>query len=359
MKITKIGEFKTIISNPDSRHNYFAWPTAVRLKNGKIAVAASGFRLRHVCPFGKTVISFSEDDGETYTAPAPVIDTVLDDRDGGIATFGESGVIVTSFNNTAEMQSRHDPDPYMAAYIDTITKEDEDKFLGSTFRISYDNGVTFGKLYKSPITSPHGPSEMADGSLLWIGRVFEGCGHGTEGIGIKAYKIDPADGSMEYLGEIENIDDGYETPLSCEPHQIILKDGTIICHIRVQRSGEHKLFTVYQSESKDGGRSWSKPHPVIGETDGAPPHLLEHSSGALICTYTCRKAPYETRAAISFDGGNSWDVNHVLDVNGVSWDVGYPSTVELKNGDLITVIYAHKSENEPAVIMQQKWRLEK
>ena len=104
MKIIKIGEEKVIMSNPESKHNYFGWPSAVRLQNGKIAVVASGFRLRHVCPFGKTVISYSDDDGETYTMPAPVIDTVLDDRDGGIVPFGERNVIVTSFNNAIEFQ---------------------------------------------------------------------------------------------------------------------------------------------------------------------------------------------------------------------------------------------------------------
>ena len=102
MKIVRMGEPQTVMSNPESRHNYFGWPSIARLQNGKIAVVASGFRLRHICPFGKTVISYSEDDGETYTAPAPVIDTVLDDRDGGIVPFGEKGVIVTSFNNSVE-----------------------------------------------------------------------------------------------------------------------------------------------------------------------------------------------------------------------------------------------------------------
>ena len=78
------------MSNPFSKHNYFGWPTAARLQNGTIAVVASGLRLRHICPFGKTVISYSNDEGQTYTLPAPVIDTVLDDRDGGIMPFGKS-----------------------------------------------------------------------------------------------------------------------------------------------------------------------------------------------------------------------------------------------------------------------------
>ena len=131
MKVVTIGDVKTIMSNPDSKHSYFGWPTATRLQNGKIAVVASGFRLRHVCPFGKTVISYSEDDGETYTYPAPVIDTPLDDRDGGIVAFGENNVIVTSFNNTRNMQRQHASDAeakrknYIYSYLDTITDEEE------------------------------------------------------------------------------------------------------------------------------------------------------------------------------------------------------------------------------------------
>ena len=105
MKITLLGDPQIIMHNPNSPHNYFAWPTAAKLQNGKIAVVASGFRLRHVCPFGKTVISYSDDDGKTYSPPIPVIDTVLDDRDGGILPFGKSNVIVTSFNNTVAFQN--------------------------------------------------------------------------------------------------------------------------------------------------------------------------------------------------------------------------------------------------------------
>ena len=93
MKIELIGDKKIIMSAPETQNNYFAWPSAKRLQDGRIAVGASGFRLRHICPFGKAVMMTSEDDGETYSLPSPVIDTCLDDRDCGNATFGESGEI--------------------------------------------------------------------------------------------------------------------------------------------------------------------------------------------------------------------------------------------------------------------------
>lgn len=360
MKILLEGSPEIIMSNPESKHNYFAWPTVARLQNGKLAVVASGFRLQHICPFGKTVISYSEDEGKTYTLPAPVIDTVLDDRDGGIATFGEKGVIVTSFNNVLDFQRRKaGEDAYRLSYLDTVTPEEEAEALGSWFRISRDGGVTFDKKQKSPVTSPHGPVELPDGTMLWVGRTFHSQKLPKEGKEcVEAHRIYP-DGSMEYLGEIENVEMDGEYPLSCEPHAIVLEDGRILVHIRMQTKGtKNNIFTIFQSESLDGGRTWTKPIRLLDRRGGSPPHLLRHSSGVLICTYARRVAPFGVKAMLSKDGGATWEIDHDLYVNEVSSDLGYPSTVELKDGSLLTVFYAHPAPGEPAVIMQQKWRLE-
>ena len=61
----------------------------------------------------------------------------------------------------------------------------------------------------------------------------------------------------------------------------------------------------------------------------------------------------------SLDGGETWDIDHDLYVNGVSADMGYPSTVELSDKSLATIFYATPESGAPAVIMQQKWRFEK
>ena len=125
MKVVTIGQPEIIMSNPCSKHNYFAWPSVARLQNGRIAVVASGFRLRHVCPFGKAVISYSDDGGQSYTLPAPVIDTMLDDRDAGILPFGESSVLVSSFNNAVEFQRSiqfENDNGYTYAYLNSISR---------------------------------------------------------------------------------------------------------------------------------------------------------------------------------------------------------------------------------------------
>ena len=357
MKIITIGEPQIVMSNPMSKHKYFGWPSIAKLQNGKIAVVASGFRRRHVCPFGKAVISYSEDEGKTYTFPAPVIDTVLDDRDAGVVPFGESGVIVTSFNNTVSFQ-RRSRSPYDNAYLDTITPEEEAEALGSTFRMSNDCGVTFGPLFKSPVTSPHGPLELQDGTILWIGRTFSADNKHRPGYdGILAYRILP-DGSMEYVGRIPNIMIGDVEPLPCEPHSIQLPSGKILTHIRVQTSGADPIFTTYQSESDDGGKTWTTPVALLDRTGGAPAHLIRHSSGMLISAYGYRNAPYGIRAMFSTDDGKTWDTGYDIYVNGISNDLGYPATIELSDGSLLTVFYAKTSEESPAIIMQQRWTFE-
>ncbi|MBQ8908380.1 MAG: exo-alpha-sialidase [Clostridia bacterium] len=368
MKISLINGPKTVMSNPTSKHNYFAWPTVARLKNGRLAVVASGFRIQHVCPFGKTVLSFSEDEGESYTLPAPVIDTPLDDRDGGILPFGKSGVIVTSFNNKLDFQRRvaeHSGyKDYRLAYLDAVDREEEARYLGASFRVSFDNGVTFGALYKSPVTSPHGPVQRQNGDIVWVGRTFSPKDAMMAEDCICAYLLHPENGEMEYIGRIDDVVIEGEKQLSCEPYAFEREDGVLLCHIRVQSPrGCKERFTTYQAISEDGGRTWSKPEPLLSVFGGAPSHIMRHSSGVLVAVYGFRGAPYGAKpfgikAMFSRDNGKTWDTEYDIYKNEGTEDIGYPSTVELSDGSLLTVFYAKEQEGCPAVIMQQKWRIE-
>ena len=69
-------------------------------------------------------------------------------------------------------------------------------------------------------------------------------------------------------------------------------------------------------------------------------------------------APVGIRVMFSRDGGESWSASEELYTNDFSLDLGYPSTVELKDGSLLTVFYAHLAPDEPAVILQRKWRID-
>lgn len=348
-------ETKIICNNPDSSlHNYFAWPSVARLQDGRLAMVASGFRLAHLCPFGKSVMCTSSDEGNTWSRPTVIIDTPLDDRDSGILPFGEKSVMVTSFNNTVAAQRgwNSGKNAYIDAYLDRIDAERaEARYLGSTFVLSHDGGTTFGEVKRIPVTSPHGPCLLPSGEILYVGRTFSPFDTEQPEDCIAAYLVHP-DGSYEKRGKIQNIAPGL---LSCEPHAIALPSGKIIVHIRVQGGG---VFTTYQSESTDGGFTFSRPTALLEPTGGAPAHLLRMQGGTLVSVYGYRNPPYGIKVMFSTDDGASWDVGHDLYINHISPDLGYPASVLLENGDILTVYYAHPTPASPAVIMQTVWRIE-
>jgi len=380
-KMIKVLAHRTVMKSPnDSIFAYFGWPSIGRLRDGRLAAVCSGFRYAHVCPFGKAVIAYSSDEGKTWTNPAPVIDTPLDDRDAGIMAFGENDVILTSFNNTVAEQlgwlrqknrveksliDLCDKDAaaksLVEAYLNTITPEQEQKYNGSTYKLSHDGGVTWeDEVRRVPLSAPHGPVLMRDGRLLYVGKLFDpndsrypqhGCEVGAmvsrDGITWTEPVFIPAPEGM--------MEDHY---LFCEPHAIELPSGKILVHIRTQKQhahGNEKIFAIYQSESLDGGKTFSV--PVCVNPCGSPPHLMLHSSGALICSYGYRSVPYGQRVMISYDEGKTWQRDLILRDDGPNHDLGYPATVELKNGNLLTVYYQRPTIDAPSCIYATEWKL--
>lgn len=340
MKIEALS-VRSIITNRDGVHNFIGWPSVARLRNGYLAATASGFRINHLCPFGKVVMSVSPDEGKTWSIPAIVIDTPLDDRDSGIVPFGESSVMVTSFNNGLRAYDamngctqEKEAGAYFEAYYAMMEKkQDPERYSGSYYRISHNNGLTFGEIRYVPVTNPHGPALLPDGTFFWVGNLIRNDSRG----GLACYKI-RQDGSCEYLCDIPAV----EGLVSDEPHAIVLGDGTILVHIRMENlPGQPRIFTTYQSESYDGGRTFTKPHSIgISDEGGSPPHLI-CADGTLISVYGHRQRPFSIRAAFSRDRGKTWDVENVItEVETEYGDIGYPCSVALKDGSILTVYYA-------------------
>ena len=117
----------------------------------------------------------------------------------------------------------------------------------------------------------------------------------------------------------------------------------------------HLEFSIAQTESKDGGHTWSVPQPL--NSPGSPPHIMRHSSGALIMPYGYRLLGFGQRVCISYDDGANWEYDWILRDDGPDWDLGYPSTVELPNGDLLTVYYQKVGDDDECSLLCSRWSL--
>jgi hypothetical protein len=78
----------------------------------------------------------------------------------------------------------------------------------------------------------------------------------------------------------------------------------------------------------------------------------------LVSVYGHRKPPFGIKAMFSKDNGETWDIDNIILDDGVSPDLGYPASVELENGDILTVLYARESLGGAAVIRQVIWNFE-
>lgn len=360
---------KGIIYKGEGVFSYCGWPTVARLSGGELAIVFSGHRLRHVCTFGETMICYSYDEGKTWTAPSAVINTRFDDRDGGIVVNGKQ-VLVSSFNNNYAFQSKHaqanEKDENVRAMIQAyialnqgIASEDD---VGSSIAVSEDGGKTFGKRYMMPITSPHGPKLLKDGRYVYVGRAFSvGKTDKTEG---RTYNELPEgiyytfsnDGYTWTQPLPIPLPDDETIALNCEPDVIELNNGELLVHIRVHKKGvAWETMCIYQTRSLNGITEWETPKSL--GIAGAPPHLFRHSSGKLICVYGRREKPYAEEVIISEDEGETWSAPRCIDNDAVSPDLGYPSSVELKDGRILTAYYQKDQDEERPNLKYTIWEL--
>ena len=338
------AQSKVICQNEKSKFNYFAWPTVDRLPNGALAMVCSGFRTRHIAPFGKGTICYSYDEGQTWPPPAVIIDTPQDDRDCGIASYSGK-TIVTTFNNGIKHQLTlmREVTPLDQAYVDEIDCEKADEDYYGPLCCVTEDGYTFSDVKKLPVQNPHGPCPDKNGGLFFIGNPFS---MGQPYRDLECYSMDK-EGNFTFLSRIPTP----EGQLYCEAHAIVLEDR-VIAMIR-----EVKTFRIIQHTSFDGGKTWDEGHYIEAVANGAPPHIMRHSNGTLICAYGRRAKPYGEMVMFSADNGETWDCDYFLYYDAPHPDLGYPATVELKDGSLLTVYYQRKEGCDNCVIMQSTWEL--
>ncbi len=343
-------------------HRYHGWPTLTRRKNGQLLLVCSGGREAHVCPFGRVELMRSDDDGKTWGWPRVVMDCAIDDRDAGVLETAKGTVLITTFTSLAyepilaraekatgtkgawpEKKLRR----WQAAHNRT-NDEQRKKALGVWMIRSTDEGVTWSGRYDCLVDSPHGPIQLADGRLLYPGKELW---RGENRIGVCESTDDGA--SWRWLAAIPTRD-GDNHKNYHELHAVEAAGGRLVCQIRNHNKANHR--EILQTESADGGRTWSVPHPI--GVWGLPSHLLQLRDRRLLMTYGHRRAPLGNQARISSNGGRNWSEAMIISGDGTSGDLGYPTSVQLDDGSLLTVWYERMKSSPMAVLRQSRWTLE-
>lgn len=356
----RIEAISVITNQPD---RYHGWPTLTRRRNGELLVVCSGGREAHVCPFGRVEMLRSHDDGKTWTWPQVLLDSPIDDRDAGVMETAAGSVLVTTYTSlafepilaAAETRSAGDTRAWPVEKLkrwqaarDRLNPQQRQKELGVWLIRSTDGGITWSGRYDSLVNSPHGPVQLSGNRVLYAGKELWSPAQ-RNGV---CLSIDDGQ-TWQWLAEIPTRK-GDNHKEYHELHAVEAADGRIVVHIR--NHNQANAGEILQSESTDGARTWSEPRPI--GVWGHPSHLMRLRDGRLLMTYGHRRKPIGNQARVSDDNGKTWSEALLVSDDGVSTDLGYPSTVQLADGSLLTVWYEVTKESRVAVLRQGKWRLE-
>ncbi len=313
---------------------HLAFPGVARMPNNDLAVV---FREgeKHLCAYGRICMVFSKDNGLNWSAPKTIADSVTDERDPGI-TVCENRVLVsyTAWNSFAAYPEHRKNYQGATNYIEQAGAA---RFGGTFWMFSGDNGENWEKPVKVPVFCPHGP-------FYYEGKIYSPkllSDRVNNKRLAEFWKADTSASNFEKIAEIATSGLGNEegTVVLGEPYTAALADGTFVTVFRVAMDGFMRI-----SFSSDQGKTWSEPKKT--EVRGYPQHLLALRDGRLLASYGYRFYPYGIRACLSNDGGKTWDMQNEIIIRdgGTSDDLGYPTSIELEHGKILTVYYYNSQE---------------
>lgn len=220
--------------------------------------------------------------------------------------------------------------------------------LGAHFITSEDNGKTWSKprfidIEGMPFTGLEGPTDapilMPDGSIL-LGVIGYGLHGDSKNIGSVMLRSTDNGKTWKYYSTIAS-DPGGKLGKFVEPGIVRTNTGRIIAGLR-NHADENAIWMTY---SDDDGKTWVPPFKT--EMIGHPVDLIQLSDGRIMATYGVRTGagrhtePGGIRACFSSDNGETWNIETEVRLRSdfINWDTGYPESIEMSDGRVMTVYY--------------------
>ncbi|TAN13119.1 MAG: exo-alpha-sialidase [Chitinophagaceae bacterium] len=334
--------FKNEIIYTDGYHHLHP-ADLIPLRNGDILLMTRE-GTEHIANDGDVIMLRSKDGGKTW-GDKQVVGGIkdLDEREGcGVQLRNGTILVGIFFNNLYNADGTYMPSvgrrkpgphpdyPALGAYI--INSKDNGYTWSKPHIIN-----TKGMPFKDMEGPTHSPIQMPDGSILMgmIGYDLNGDRKNTAAVMLRSTDIGE---TWKYYSTIAS-DPGGKLGAFVEPGIVRTKTGRIVAMLR-NAGPDQAIWSTY---SDDGGKTWEKPWetPMIGH----PCDIIQLADGRLMASYGIRP-PWHTlpggiRACFSKDNGKSWDIQTEVQLRNdfMNWDIGYPESLQLPNGKVLTAYY--------------------
>jgi hypothetical protein len=303
------------------------FPVLQQLLNGTLAVVARDGDF-HLGQRGRLILVTSPDGGESWSMPTVVAGEGPDDRNPAFGQAADGTLLVAFMKADSYVNNGYAPDS-------TTEQRARPLFLTRSA------GAGWSEPEALPVPpghwSPFGKIvRLPDDTLLM--NVY--------GRRILGDRLEADDGSflLRSRDHGQTWDDwsAIATGGFNETALLDLPSGRLLAALR--HAAGPAGDDVWTAHSDDGGYTWSDPQRVTAHREH-PADLLLLRNGKILLTYGERNPPYGVRALVSHDDGESWDTEHKLTLvsEGTTSDCGYPSSVQLADGSILTAYYIYES----------------
>lgn len=308
------------------------FPVAQQLHDGRLAVVLRG-GAGHVGIKGRLDIVFSADQGRTWSKPAVVNDSPADDRNPAFGQAKDGALVVAFWRAAKETYQDYDTNtdsPEQPVNTWVTRSADGGKTWSAAAEIDV-RDIGYGSPYGKILTLP-------DRSMLM--NVY---GYGPRKAGAKG---DKTDHSYAYRSTDHGktwarhgtIGKGFN-----EAGLLALPDGSILA---AMRSAGDKA-NVWLTRGTDGGRTWAEPKEITSPS-AHPADLALLPDGRVLMVTGFRAGPFGVRGVVGDAAGNfDWARRFIVADDSTNPDTGYPSSVALKDGRVLTFYYAVGSKTRP------------
>lgn len=344
-----------------NEHAYVAWPTILRAKNGDLVIAFNQAMRRptkmHADPTYLAMLIRSGDEGINWSAPTPI---------GGYRNNGVESIGAAVLKNGDILGQCYHPRYWTEAEAkkrSLLNKPGVRHWKGYPWYQQCGNfnyvfrSIDHGYTWESPVSFDASPYRMAfmlrSALELADGTLVLPCTDDSFGSG-RDFVMFSKDGGRSWANPTPITRD--PSLFFSEPALLLLSNGKLIAMLRTHKDGKYSY--LHQAESLDGGRTWSDARKT--PMWGLPAHMLLLANGNVLCVYGYRRSPFGVRACLSYNQGADWDIENelILRDDFPNGNLGYPTSIQLGDGRILTVYYGEDRSGDPGVQASGLTRIE-